>query len=61
VNNEEARRFKDAIDKKIQENQASQKAKAESRHTYENYHNDRFGFSIKYPSNLIKGNEPTNG
>lgn len=29
--------------------------------TYKDYYNIRYGFSIKYPSNLIKGTEPENG
>lgn len=29
--------------------------------TYKTYTNERFGFSINYPSNLIPGNSPTNG
>lgn len=29
--------------------------------TYKNYYNQRYKFSIKYPGNLIKGEESTNG
>lgn len=35
--------------------------KAAERLTYKNYYNQRYKFSIKYPDNLVKGEESTNG